>query len=209
VLLEQMDTAIRYSDHQIGLGPAFRRHACALGLEGIVSKRLDAGYSPGQRGLWLKTKCLNREEFVVVGWTDPEGSRPSIGALLLAYYDPDGRLIYAGRVGSGMRADELEDLLNRLQPLQTDGMSLDVAPPRSTRFGSPLVLSRVHWVRPELVVEVKYLTWTDDGLLRQVVYEGIREDKPAREVVRPPAATETVAVGRKFGVAAERRQRRR
>ena len=63
-------------------------------------------------------------------------------------------------------------------------MPLDVAPPRSTRFGSPLVLSRVHWVRPELVVEVKYLTWTEDGLLRQVVYEGIREDKPAREVVR-------------------------
>ena len=83
-----------------------------------------------------------------------------------------------------MRADQLEDLLNRLQPLQTDGMPLDIAPPRSTRFGSPLVLSRVHWVRPELVVEVKYLTWTEDGLLRQVVYEGIREDKPAREVVR-------------------------
>ena len=157
---------------------------CALGLEGIVSKRLDAAYRPGQRGLWLKTKCLNREEFVVVGWTDPEGSRPFIGALLLAYYDPDGRLIYAGRVGSGMRADELEDLLRRLQPLETDRMPLDVAPPRSIRFGSPLVLSRVQWVRPELVVEVKFLTWSEDGLLRQVVYEGIREEKPAREVVR-------------------------
>jgi ATP-dependent DNA ligase len=89
-------------------------------------------------------------------------------------------------VGSvpGLRADQLEDLLRRLQPLQTDRMLLDVAPPRSTRFGSPLVLSRVHWVRPEFVVEVKYLSWTDDGLLRQVVYEGIREDKPARAVVR-------------------------
>jgi ATP-dependent DNA ligase len=145
---------------------------------------LDAAYSPGQRGLWLKTKCLHREEFVVIGWTDPEGSRPFIGALLLAYYDPDGRLIYAGRVGSGMRADQLEDLLRRLQPLETNRMPLDVAPPRSTRFSSPLVLSRVHWVRPEIVVEVKYLAWTDDGMLRQVVYEGIREDKPAREVVR-------------------------
>jgi DNA ligase D-like protein (predicted ligase) len=173
VLLEQTDAAIRYSDHQIGLGPAFHRHACALGLEGIVSKRLDAVYSPGQR-LWLKTKCLNREEFVVVGWTDPEGSRPFIGALLLGYYDPSGRLIYAGRVGSGMRADQLVDLLRRLRQLQTDRMPLDVAPPR---FGSPLVLSRV---QPELVVDVKYLTWTDDGLLRQIVYEGIREDKPAR-----------------------------
>ncbi len=123
---------------------------------------------PGDRGLWLKIKCPNREEFVVVGWTDPEGSRPFIGALLLGYYDPGGRLIYAGRVGTGMRADQLSDLLRRLQPLQTDRMPLDVPPPRSTRFGAPLVLSRIHWVRPELVVEVKYLTWTDDGLLRQV-----------------------------------------
>jgi DNA ligase D-like protein (predicted ligase) len=183
-LLDHAENAIRYSDHQIGQGPAFYRHACASGVEGIVSKRLDAGYSPGDRGLWRKTKCLNREEFVVVGWTDPEGSRPFLGALLLGYYDPDGRLVYAGRVGSGMRADQLDDLLRRLQLLRTERMPLDVAPPRSTRFGSPLVLSRVHWVRPELVVEVKYLTWTEDRLLRQVVYEGIREDKPAREVVR-------------------------
>ena len=183
-LLERREDAIRYSEHQVGQGPAFHRHACQLGLEGIVSKRLDAPYSPGDRRLWVKTKCLNREEFVVIGWTDPEGSRPFIGALLLGYYDASGRLVYAGRVGTGMRADQLEDLLRRLQPLQTDTMPLDVAPPRSTRFGSPLVLSRVHWVRPELVVEVKYLTWTEDGLLRQVVYEGVREDKPAREVVR-------------------------
>jgi ATP-dependent DNA ligase len=120
----------------------------------------------------------------VVGGTDTEGSRPFIGALLLGYYNQGGRLNYAGRVGTGMRADQLEDLLRRLRPLQADRMPLDVAPPRSTRFGSPLVLSRVHWVRSELVVEVKYLTWTDDGLLRQVVYEGTREDKPARDVVR-------------------------
>ena len=84
-----------------------------------------------------------------------------------------------------MRADQLEGLLRRLQPLETYRMPLDVAPPRSTRFGSPLVLSQVHWVRPKLVVKIKYLTWTEDGLLRQVGYEGIREDKPAREVVRP------------------------
>jgi DNA ligase D-like protein (predicted ligase) len=183
-LLDHRDDAIRYSDHQVGQGPAFHRNACALGVEGIVSKRLDAPYSPGNHGLWRKTKCLNREEFVVVGWIDPEGSRPFIGALLLAYYDPDGRLVYAGRVGSGMRVDQLEDLLRRLEPLATDIMPLDIAPPRSTRFGSPLVLSQVHWVRPELVVEVKYLTWTEDRLLRQVVYEGIREDKPAGQVVR-------------------------
>jgi bifunctional non-homologous end joining protein LigD len=120
----------------------------------------------------------------VVGWTDPEGVRPWLGALLLAYYDSDGRLVYAGRVGGGISRAELERLWWRLQPLATSKMPLEVPPPRNSRFGSPLVLSRVHWVRPGLVVEVKYLTWTGDNLLRQVVYEGLREGKPAVEVRR-------------------------
>ena len=164
-------------------------------LEGIVSKRTDGAYAPGNRGLWLKVKCLHREEFVVVGWTDPEGTRPFLGALLLGYYDPERRLVYAGRVGTGIDTPELERLWRRLQPLATSSMPLDAAPPRGARFGSPLVLSRVHWVRPELVAEVKVLAWTEDNLLRQVVYEGLREDKPAREVRReipqpsPAAAT--------------------
>jgi bifunctional non-homologous end joining protein LigD len=86
-------------------------------LEGIVSKRADAPYAPGSRGLWLKVKCLNREEFVVIGWADPEGSRPFLGALLLGYYDPEGRLNYAGRVGTGIDTAELQRLWRRLQPL--------------------------------------------------------------------------------------------
>ena len=184
-LLENCDGAIRYCDHQVGLGPRFYQSVCKLGLEGVVSKRLDAPYVPGNRGLWLKTKCLNREEFIVIGWTDPEGSRPRLGALLLAYYGPDGRLTYAGRAGTGMSEEELERVWRRLQPLAIRTMPLDVPPPRSSRFGSPLELSRVHWVRPELVVEVSYLTWTLDNLLRQVVYVGLREDKPARDVQRP------------------------
>ncbi len=128
-----------------------------MSVEGIVSKRVDAPYAPGNRGLWLKVKYLNREEFVVIGWTDPEGSRPFLGALLLGYYDPDGKLVYAGRVGTGINQAELGRLWRRLQPLAIDKMPLHVAPPRSTRFGSPLVLSDVHWVRPELVAEVKFL----------------------------------------------------
>ena len=104
--------------------------------------------------------------------------------MLLAYYDQHGRLIYAGRAGSGMNNAELERVWRRLQPLAMDKMPLDLPPPRDNRFGSPLVLSRVHWVRPELVAEVKFLTWTADNLLRQVVYEGLREDKPARDVRR-------------------------
>jgi bifunctional non-homologous end joining protein LigD len=183
-LLSGVAPPLHYSDYHPGGGPAFYEQACKLALEGIVSKRADAAYAPGNRGLWLKVKCLYREEFVVVGWTDPEGRRPYLGALLLAYYDPDGRLVYAGRAGTGITAAELERLWRRLQPLATDTMPLDVPPPRTSRFGSPLVLSRVHWVRPELVAEVKFLTWTDDNLLRQVVYEGLREDKPASEVRR-------------------------
>jgi ATP-dependent DNA ligase len=139
---------------------------------------------PADRGLWRKVKCLHREEFVVVGWTDPEGSRPHLGALLLAYYDPDGHLVYAGRAGTGIKQGELARLWRRRQPLATSEMPLAVPPPRDSRFGSPLVLSRVHWVRPELVAEVKYLTWTADILLRQTVYEGLREDKSAAEVRR-------------------------
>jgi ATP-dependent DNA ligase len=101
--------------------------------------------------LWVKVKCQNREEFVVVGWTDPEGSRPWLGALLLAYYEPDGRLVYAGGVG-GIGQAELGRVWRLLQPLAISEMPLQVAPPRANRFGSPLVLSRVHWARPELVV---------------------------------------------------------
>ena len=196
-LLERAGSSLQYSDHQTGMGPAFYEKACALSVEGIVSKRIDAPYTPGNRGLWVKVKCLNREEFVVIGWTEPEGSRHFLGALLLGYYDPDGRLTYAGRVGIGINRAELARLWRRLQPLAIDEMPLDVPPPRSTRFGSPLVLGRVHWVRPELVAEVKFLTWTEDNLLRQVVYEGLREDKPATEVRRErPRPTPNAASGR-------------
>jgi DNA ligase D-like protein (predicted ligase) len=177
--------SLRYNDHQIGRGPAFHHLACQHGLEGIVSKRIDGRYEPDRR-TWLKTKCLNREEFVVVGWSDPEGSRHRIGALLLGYYTPDDKLVYAGRAGTGIPIDELERLWQRLRPLVVPKMPLAVPPPRGSRFGSPLVLSRVHWVRPEMVVEVSYAEWTPDGLLRHVVYLGEREGKPAIEVRRGP-----------------------
>src|SRR5215472_11973262 len=183
-LISGAGSPLHFSDHEIGRGQAFYDRACVLKVEGIVSKRVDAPYAPDNRGLWLKVKCLNREEFVVVGWTDPEGSRPWLGALLLAYYDPNGRLMYAGRAGTGINHAELEHLWRRLHPLATSEMPLNVPPPRDSRFGSPLTLSRVHWVRPELVAEVKFLSWTEDNLLRQVVYEGLREDKPAADVRR-------------------------
>jgi ATP-dependent DNA ligase len=115
---------------------------------------------------------------------EPEGSRNGLGELLLGYYDADDRLRYAGRVGTGMSVKTLDMLLTTLRPLAIPKMALAVAPPRKTRFGRPLALSKVHWVRPEKVCEITYLTWEADGLLRHTVFVGLREDKPAREVRR-------------------------
>jgi DNA ligase D-like protein (predicted ligase) len=182
-LLTGASPSLVYNDHQIGRGPAFHCLACERGLEGIVSKRVKSRYEPDRRS-WLKVKCLNREGFVVIGWSDPEGSRHRIGSLLLGYYTPDGKLIYAGRVGTGMSVAELERVWRRLQPLSAERMLLSERPPRHSRFGSPLQLSRVHWVRPEMVVEVSFVEWAPDGLLRHVVYLSERLDKPARDVIR-------------------------
>jgi len=139
---------------------------------------------PVTRGAWVKSKCLNRAEFFIVGWSNPEGSRHRLGALLLGYCDDKGRLIYAGRVGTGMSLETLETLYERLKPMATPKMPLAAPPPRKTRFGGPLALSKVHWVRPELVAEITYLGWTEERLLRHTVFVGLREDKPANEVRR-------------------------
>jgi DNA ligase D-like protein (predicted ligase) len=175
---------LQFNGHEIGDGEIILKHAGKLGFEGVVSKTIDAPYAPGNRGLWRKAKALNRQEFVIVGWSDPEGTRPYLGALLLGYYTDDGKLTYAGRVGTGMPDKVLADLRRRLDPLARKKPPLNVLPPRKTRFGSPLVLSRVHWVEPKLVAEITYLTWTADNLLRHTVYVGLREDKPADQVRR-------------------------
>jgi bifunctional non-homologous end joining protein LigD len=120
-LLKCAPASLRYNDHQIGQGPAFHRLPCEHGVEGIVSKRSNGRYGPDWRS-WLKTKCLNRKEFVVVGWSDPEGSRHRLGALLLGYYTPAGKLTYAGRTGTGMPEAELERLWQCLRPLVIDKM---------------------------------------------------------------------------------------
>jgi ATP-dependent DNA ligase len=144
---------LRFNGHEAGDGELIRKHAGQLGLEGVVSKTIDAPCAPGNRGFWRKAKWLNRQEFVVVGWTDPEGSRPHLGALLLGYYAEDDKLIYAGRVGNGMPDRVLADLRRRLDPLTRAASPLDAPPPRKPRFGSPLVLSRVDWVEPQIVAK--------------------------------------------------------
>jgi bifunctional non-homologous end joining protein LigD len=183
-LLSDVRPPLRYSDHQVGRGRAFHEKACAMSLEGIVSKRIDAPYAPGNRGLWRKVKCTARNS----SWS--AGPIPKAGAHISARCCSPTTIPTAGwsmpaAPAPASNTAELERLWRRLQPLATHKMPLDVPPPRTSRFGSPLVLSHVHWVRPELVAEVKFLTWTDDNLLRQVVYEGLREDKPASQVRRP------------------------
>ena len=192
-LLERLivgQLGLQFNGHETGDGELILKHAGKLGFEGVVSKTIDAPYAPGNRGLWRKAKWLNRQEFVIVGWSDPEGSRPHLGALLLGYYTDDGKLTYAGRVGTGMPDKVLADLRRRLEPLARKTPPLNVLPPRKTRFGSPLVLFRVHWVEPRLVAEITYLTWTADNLLRHTGYVGLREDKPADQVRRETARSE-------------------
>src|SRR6202035_2411118 len=160
---------------------------CGVDEAGLPSFALTQAATDGERDVHLvyyAFDVLHLGGLVIVGWSDPEGSRPHLGALLLGYFTDDGKLIYAGRVGTGMPVKVLADLRRRLDPIARKTSPLSVPPSRKTRFGSPLVLSRVHWVEPKLVAEITYLTWTADNLLRHTVYKGLREDKPADQVGR-------------------------
>jgi bifunctional non-homologous end joining protein LigD len=168
---------VRVSEHVAGHGATFYAEACRLGLEGVVSKRADAGY-PGRRSrTWLKSKCVHRQEFVVGGYTDPAGSRAGFGALLLGVHDAGGDLRYAGKVGSGFTDDGLKRLATRLRALAR------VTPP----FDGAVKERGTHWVTPKLVAEVAFSGWTTDGRLRHPVFKGLREDKAASAVRRETA----------------------
>jgi len=175
------DPVIRYSDHVEGRGAAFHEAACRRGLEGIISKRRDAPYRAGRTREWLKGKCRPRQEFVIGGWSDPQGGREAFGSLLLGVHDPQGRLRYAGRVGTGFDSPLLRSLRTRLAKLARD---------KSTFTDGPRARD-VHWVEPQLVAEVSFAEWTNDGRLRQASFEGLREDKPAREVHAEEPAVST------------------
>ncbi len=177
---------LRYSDHQIGRGPAFLSQACHFALEGIVSKRRTEPYRPGRSRSWVKSKCRNREEFVIIGYTDPEGSREGFGALLVGYYDPQGKLRYAGRVGTGFNTGQLLQLHRQLESLTRPEPTVTL-PKGVSRKG-------VHWIEPRLVAEVEFATWTADDILRQASFQGLREDKDAREVSYDPQSRTAIAM---------------
>ena len=165
---------VRFVRHRNEHGERFFKEACQRGLEGLIAKRADSTYRSTRSRDWLKLKCTAEQELVIGGFTAPKGSRTDFGALLVGYYQ-DGKLSYAGKVGTGFDHRTLATLGETLRELEQDlPPFVDVHPiPRSTR-----------WVRPELVAEVGFTEWTRDGRLRHPRYLGLRDDKTAREVVR-------------------------
>jgi bifunctional non-homologous end joining protein LigD len=174
---------IKYSEHFEEEGAAVLRHACQMALEGIVSKRVDAPYRSGRSETFIKIKCSNAQELVVGGYSSSTVLPRAIGALVVGYYER-GRLIYAGRVGTGYTRTLARDLWKRLHPLETSKPPFDQIPRVEARR------SDVRWVEPKTAIEANLRGWTSDGLVRQAAFKGVREDKSPQEVVREkPAAT--------------------
>lgn len=195
VLHGQRSRLLRYSD-------AFRsghrdivESASAMGLEGVIGKRVGSPYVSKRSGDWIKLKCRLRQEFVIAGYTAPQGNRARFGALLLAVNDPDQGLVYAGRVGTGFSEVTLKQLHDQLNPLQREKS------PLSGKLTGPQARG-VHWVEPQLICEVEFAEWTREGILRQAAFVGLRSDKTADEIVREhPQPASAVAVRGKKPVA--------
>jgi bifunctional non-homologous end joining protein LigD len=167
---------LRYSDHVEGNGAKFFKQACEYGIEGIVSKLADSVYESTRSRSWIKVKCIKRQEFVIAGFTLSEKDFPGFGALILGVYD-HGQLVYAGRAGTGFSIKQRLELRKIL-----DGLVRSTSPfaqkPKDPR------LKRAVWVVPKLVGEVAFTEWTDDGSVRHPSFQGLREDKKAKDVVR-------------------------
>lgn len=169
---------IQYVDHVVGDAARVFNEACKLGAEGVIVKNATAPYRPGRNTLWLKVKCVRRQELVIGGFTDPEGSRAGVGALLVGYYE-GGALKYAGKVGTGkgFTRDFLSKLREQLDAIEQKECAFTPKP-------KGLKLASTHWVKPKIVVEVQFVEWTDDGHLRHPSLLGMRKDKRPSDVVR-------------------------
>ena len=165
---------LRLTAHRNERGEAYWQEACRKGWEGVIAKRADAPYVHGRSGDWLKFKCVNEQEFVIGGFTDPKGSRRGFGALLVGHYEA-GDLKYAGKVGTGFDDRMLESLSSQLRAIER---------PTAAFSGRGLPRLGVHWVEPKLVGQVGFTEWTRDGQLRHPRFLGLREDKDPRDVVR-------------------------
>ena len=174
------DGSLRYSEHFAERGDLVLRHACRLSLEGIVSKLARSPYRGGRSKAWLKSKCTESGDFVIVGYVPSTTQRRAIGSLVLGL-PKNGKLAYAGRVGSGFSGRAAEDLWRRLDDLRVESPALDVP-------SGPEVRRNVRWTKPSLVVEVELRGWTADGILRHAVFKRLRQDKqPADVIAERPA----------------------
>jgi bifunctional non-homologous end joining protein LigD len=174
---------IRWTEFRPEHGLAFSQEACREGREGIIAKQANSPYIQARSDWWLKVKCIGRQEFVIGGFTDPERSRVGLGALLVGYYSDDGKqLIYAGKVGTGFTHEVLLDLRRRLDKLRQERCPFDAGdPPRG---------AKVHWAKPRLVAEIAFAEWTQNNLLRQPRFEGLRTDKKPEECRRERPAVD-------------------
>ena len=183
---------VRYSDHHLEQGVALFEAAKQQGLEGIVAKRRNSCYEQKRSREWLKMKITRRQECVIGGYTDPRGSREHFGSIILGLYDEKGRLLHVGQAGSGFTEKTHEDMWRLLQKLKTD----------KNPFANKVESTRgTHWVKPELVAEIKFTEWThetaDGGIkMRAPVYQGLRPDKPARECVFERPVSEEALLSR-------------
>ncbi len=170
----QFGGPLRFTLHRNGDGEAYCEEACRKGWEGVIAKRAHAPYVGGRSRDWLKFKCVNEQEFVIGGWTEPKGSRTGLGALLVGYFEA-GQLRYARKVGTGYGTQTLRELAAQLTPLE-----------RPTSAFAPDSLPRkdVHWAEPRLVAQIGFSEWTRDGRLRHPRFIGLRRDKAAQDVVR-------------------------
>jgi bifunctional non-homologous end joining protein LigD len=188
LLIPPVPHVLRISDSLSGNATTLLKQAHDRGWEGVIAKRRDALYEPGRRSrAWLKLKVEQRQEFVVGGYTEPRNSRQHLGAILLGYHDDDGNLVYAGHTGGGFSRATLSDMYRRLHPLERKTCPF-VKQPRTNE--------RAQWVRPRVVVEVKFNEWTADGKLRQPIFVGVRDDKEPADVRREPVSATAKSTGR-------------
>jgi len=167
---------LRYSEHLEGSGEAFFKHACEYGIEGIVSKRADSSYDSTRNRNWLKVKCNKQQEFVIVGYIPSSKGMPGFGSLILGVYEK-GKLVYAGRVGTGFTLKLRTELQKQLDKIASKTSRLVITPKEPG-------LRQAHWTEPKLIAEVAFAEWTSDGSIRHPSFQGLREDKSPKEVVR-------------------------